>query len=209
MSGALGCARAEELFSDYREGELPPASARELEDHLAGCPSCRELMETLGHVVDALRPTADMEPAQELALRVAQASWRAKEPSPVVAFPPLRRLPWRVHALAAGLACLVTGGVFLARAQGPHLQSRLSQRSVNAGVYLRERGERLWEDLRVLRVVVATAFEGRVDRVNDRVEDYRRLLERRRQGAPDPKQSTAGRGVVQSVHFRTVPGMGS
>jgi hypothetical protein len=28
--------------------------------------------------------------------------------------------------------------------------------------------------------VIGTAFEGRLDRVNDRVDDYRRLLEKRR-----------------------------
>lgn len=207
----MRCEQAEELFSDYQEGVLPVAAARQLEEHLAGCPACRELMETVGHVVDALRPSADMEPSGDLALRVAQASWRvaAETARKVVAFPTLRRLPWRVHALAAGLAVLATGAVFLVRDQGPHLQSRMAQRSVNTGVYLRERGERLWEDLRVLRVVVATAFEGRVDRVNDRVEDYRRLLERRKQGAPDHKQSSAGAGVVQSVHFRTLSGTGT
>ena len=31
-----------------------------------------------------------------------------------------------------------------------------------------------------MRIVVGTAFEARVDRVNDRVDDYRRLLEKRR-----------------------------
>jgi hypothetical protein len=59
----------------------------------------------------------------------------------------------------------------------------------------------------VLRVVVATAFEGRVDRVNDRVDDYRKLLEqRRRQAAPERKGSSAGDGRVRSAHFRTASG---
>jgi hypothetical protein len=39
----------------------------------------------------------------------------------------------------------------------------------------------LLEDCRILRVVVGAAIEGRLDRVSDRVEDYRRLLERRRE----------------------------
>ena len=50
-------------------------------------------------------------------------------------------------------------------------------------MYVAEKKDRLVEDFRMLRVVVGTAFEGRVDRVNDRVEDYRRLLERRQRDA--------------------------
>jgi hypothetical protein len=40
------------------------------------------------------------------------------------------------------------------------------------------------EDVRVLRVVIETAFEGRVEKVGERVEDYRKLLERRRAEEP-------------------------
>ena len=36
----------------------------------------------------------------------------------------------------------------------------------------------------MLRVVLETAFEGRVERVNERVEDYKKLLERRKGNAP-------------------------
>jgi hypothetical protein len=38
-------------------------------------------------------------------------------------------------------------------------------------------------------VVVGAAFEGRLDRVNDRVEDYRRLLEKRK--STEQKKSEA------------------
>ena len=71
------------------------------------------------------------------------------------------------------------------------LMPGLGQRLSNATVYLVERKDRLVEDLRLLRVVVSTAFEGRLDRVNDRVDDYRRLLERRKKDeAPrDDKKS--------------------
>jgi len=39
--------------------------------------------------------------------------------------------------------------------------------------------------------VLSTAFEGRLDRVNERVQDYRRLIERRR-AAPDDSSSKRG-----------------
>jgi anti-sigma factor RsiW len=209
MMEALGCDRAEELLSAYHEGELSGRPAREVETHLAGCARCRELLEAVGAVVEALRPTEEMEPAGDLAARVAAGSWRREAPTPSRGRFQLWGLPWRVEALAAALACVVAGGVLFAHAEGPRLRERVSQRSVSTGVYLRERGERLLEDLRVLRVVVATAFEGRVDRVNDRVDDYRRLLQRRRQAAPEPKERSAVEGRVRSAHFRTTWGPGS
>jgi hypothetical protein len=58
--------------------------------------------------------------------------------------------------------------------------ARIVDRTVNASAYILERKERLVEDVRLLRVVIGTAFEGRLDRMNDRVDDYRRLLEKRR-----------------------------
>jgi hypothetical protein len=66
-------------------------------------------------------------------------------------------------------------------------------RTARAGAYLAERKDHLVEDFRLLRVVIATAFEGRLDRVNDRVEDYRRLIERRREvpAAPPPGSGQA------------------
>ena len=52
-----------------------------------------------------------------------------------------------------------------------------------------ERKDRLLEDVRVLGVVLSTAFEGRIERVNERVNDYKRLLERRKASPPpEPKQ---------------------
>jgi hypothetical protein len=210
MMDTLGCDRAEELFFDYREGSLREGEARLLEAHLAGCARCRDLLEAVDTVVAALRPEAEMEPATDLAARVAARSWRSRPPAVHRPAPGLLGLPWRVQALAAALAVAVTATVLLARSEGPRLREKVSQRSVNASVYLRERGVRLIEDLRVLRVVVATAFEGRVDRVNDRVDDYRKLLEqRRRQNAPERKDSSAVGGRVRSAHFRTASGMGS
>jgi hypothetical protein len=211
MSDRLDCAGAEPLFSEHHEGGLAAGDAAALEQHLAGCAACRDLFEAVGMVVDALRPAEEVEPDRGLAGRVAAASWQAARATvKVVAHPRAWRLPWRVEALAAGLALLVTGAVLLTCSWGPGLRTRMTQRSANATVHLRERGERLIEDLRVLRVVVATAFEGRMDRVNDRVDDYRKLLERRRQNAPERKGSSAGAGDVRhSVHFRTAPGTGS
>jgi len=87
---------------------------------------------------------------------------------------------------------------------------RLAQRVSSVGMYVAEKKDHLVEDFRMLRVVVGTAFEGRVDRVNDRVEDYRRLLERRQrdaqmersQQAPTGSPSPAPRPGTQQVPNR-------
>jgi hypothetical protein len=36
--------------------------------------------------------------------------------------------------------------------------------------------------------VLSTAFEGRIEKVGERVQDYKRLLERRKAGPNEPKQ---------------------
>lgn len=188
---SMDCARAEELFSDHREGLLDPVLRAELEAHLRACSACRELRQGLDEVLDALGHAPDLDTPAGLAERAATAALQRgralRRPTRGVAF----RLPVRIQALAAGIA-LVTSGVLMwtGRPAGPALGAdRLVERTVNAGVYLLERKDRLMEDLRILRMVVGTAFEGRLDRMNDRVDDYRRLLERRRSVEEEQKRS--------------------
>jgi hypothetical protein len=70
---------------------------------------------------------------------------------------------------------------------------RVRERAVNTGVYIAERKDRLVENFRILRVVVGTAFGSRVDRLGDRVEDYRKLLEQRKSSSPEPKKTNGSR----------------
>lgn len=185
----MDCAQAEELFSDYREDSLNELLRGDLEQHLAACPDCRLLLAALDQVLELLRAEEDLEPVAELARRAADAAlasrpsrgWRALLPRP---WP----LPVPLYALAAGLALLTTGGVFFARyAAATGAPSRLTAKAVSTEAYLAERKDRLLENLRTLRIVIATAFEGRVDRMNDRVDDYRKLLARRPVSDPHKK----------------------
>jgi hypothetical protein len=91
-------------------------------------------------------------------------------------------VPFAVQAVAAALALVVTAGLVMAAGSTPGAPARprFGRRIADATVYVVERKDRLIEDFRLLRVVVSTAFEGRLDRVNDRVDDYRRLLEQRK-----------------------------
>lgn len=194
MKDVLDCARAEELFSDYREDALPATLRADLENHLSTCPACPDLLRALDDVLGVLRSPLDLEPSGSLAARVAEGSWRRARTT-VVAMRPRVRVPLQVHALAAGLAALATAA-FLFVQQAPDrpaaVAGKVRERTVGVAASAQERAERIVEDLRMLRVMIATAFEGRVERVNDRVDDYRRLLEKRRQHPPDSRQSRTG-----------------
>jgi hypothetical protein len=178
VTGPQACARAEELLSDDLEGRLPTEDAAWLAAHLSLCPACRALRGALAEVVSALRSEPELRPSPGLAGRAASAALaaaRTRSRSLRVGLPP------PVLALAAGLAILSTGFVLWARRDRlPQVPAGLADRAAGAQVFVVERTGRLVEDLRALRVVLAAAFEGRLEKVNDRVDDYRRLLERRR-----------------------------
>ena len=210
MRDVLDCARAEELLSDYREGQLNAPLRADLEGHLASCPHCPLLLAAINDVLDVLRSPLDLDPSGSLAARVASASWKAARTATVVPLRRVQRLPAQVQALAAGLAVCVTSAVLLLQSAPPdpgRVAGRVKERTVNAAVYVQERTVHLVEDLRMLRVVIATAFEGRLERVNDRVDDYKRLLEKRRQHAPEHRESQVEPQPQRSAaHLRTRPG---
>ena len=175
----LDCARAEELLSDHLEGVLDPLLARELDGHLRACAECRALRETLAEVVQALRSFPAVEPSAGLAARVARAAILHAQQRRAAVFAP--RLPSWLQAVAAGLSILTTVAVLVAQGGTARAGGRLVERTTSAGTYVLEKKDRLLEDFRILQVVVGAAIEGRLDRVSDRVEDYRRLVERRRE----------------------------
>jgi len=208
---SLDCQRAEELLSDHLEGALHEILRAEVEGHLARCAECRALREALGDVVEALRAFPELAAPAGLAERAAAAA-RARSGALVVR-PAIVLPPW-VHAAAAGFALIALGTVLMV--VGPERPTRAAQRLVGqtmtAGSSLLERKDRLVEDVRILGVVLGTAFEGRLERVNERVEDYRRLLDRRR-AAPD-RDSKRGSGPLAFPErlargFRTGPATGA
>lgn len=194
----MDCRRAEELFSDHLEATLPAPLRFELERHFATCEACRLLREALGEVVAALRALPQVEVPGDLAPRAATAALDAARRPAWAVVPP--RMPLWMQALAAVLAIAITGALAAAgdKLSVPtRLGPRLAERGAQVSSFLVERKERLVEDVRLLRAVVGTAFEQRLDRVGARVEDYRRLLERRRaleqQAQPKPPGSGSSR----------------
>jgi anti-sigma factor RsiW len=192
----MDCRRAEELLSDHVEGALEEPLRSELERHLTSCPACRELREALGDVIAALKSHPVLDAPAGLAERAAEAALRRPAPLAGPAFAwRFRTVPWRVQVAAAALAMAVTGVVLAASGaeNARRLPMRVRERAVNTGVYIAERKDRLVENFRILRVVVGTAFGSRVDRLGDRVEDYRKLLEQRKSSSPEPKKTNGSR----------------
>jgi predicted anti-sigma-YlaC factor YlaD len=204
---SMDCQRAEELLSDHLEGSLHAILRAELDAHLAGCAQCRALRQALADVVGALQAFPDLEAPPGLAERSAAAA-RARSGALVVR--PAFVLPSWVQAAAAGFALIALGTALMV--VGPERPTRAAQRlvgqTVTAGSSLLERKDRLVEDVRILGVVLGTAFEGRLERVNERVEDYRRLLDRRR-AAPegDSKRGSGPLALPERLArgFRTEP----
>lgn len=214
----MDCSRSQELLSDHLEGNLHQILRSELEGHLAGCEECRSLLEAVGEVVDSLHDFPDLEPPAGLAERVAAGAW--EPPSrfavrPMIVRPALVIPSW-IQAAAAGFAMIALGVLLMV--VGPDASTRAAthmvDRTVTAGSDLIDRKDRIVEDVRILGVVLTTAFEGRLERMNERVEDYRRLLERRRGGAKeDSKRGSEARPLAVRVAshpgFRTGAAAGS
>lgn len=181
----MDCAWVEERLSDHREGALDPVVRAEIETHLASCPACSTLLAALDEVLGVLHRPVEAEPPEGFETRVAGALRRERARAAL-------RLPRHVQLLAASLALAIGGLTTLALGPGA---DRLRAAGGSLGriegmrLELLDRRDRALEDLRLLGVVVSTAFEGRLDRVGDRVQDYRRLLERRRAAAEAKKKT--------------------
>ena len=205
----MDCRRAEELFSDQLEGSLHAVLRSELERHLASCESCRPLYQAFSAVVTALRAAPELDAPAGLAERAARAALMA--PRVVEIRPALTLPPW-LQAAAAGFALIALGTTLAV--VGPERPTRAAQRLVSETAImsngLMERKDRLVEDVRLLGVVLSTAFEGRIEKVGERALDYKRLLERRK-AAPqgESKQGgglrPAGASVAEAFRTGTAP----
>lgn len=202
MTDALDCRRAQELFSDHADASLNDVLRADLGAHLLACGDCRALRAALDDVLAALRSHPLLEPAAHLAERAAEAALRAAPRAQPMVLPwQTPRIAWAgALRIAAAIALVASGAVLLAA--GPdsapaRAALRLADRASNAAVYVAERKDRIVEDVRMLRVVIAAAFEGRLDRVNDRFDDYRRMIEKRRAASGQKK---IGKHESNSAH---------
>lgn len=207
----MNCEQARDLFSDLRDGSLHAGAREGIEDHLTGCLECRQLMEAFGEAMEALARFPEIEPPLDLAERVVEATLAGRSAVVALVFRRPTRgllsLPGWIRSIAAALAIATSGTLLLVTREAQVLSrtaSRLGTRAMNMGVHMVERQERLVEDVRGLPSLVGSAVSGRMERVGDRVEDYKRYLERRRQGDVERKQGGLGSaGTRVAEHFRT------
>lgn len=76
----LSCPEARSMVSDYIDGDLPPALASSLEEHLQTCPCCPPLYASLVETLAELKALEDSAGVDRLVSRVLSAL--AEPPGP-------------------------------------------------------------------------------------------------------------------------------
>ena len=69
----LSCPEARSMVSDYIDGDLPPALARSLEEHLQTCPCCPPRYASLVETLAELKALDDSAGVDRLVSRVLSA----------------------------------------------------------------------------------------------------------------------------------------
>lgn len=122
----------QKLLSAYCGGDLDPAELRRVEDHLAGCASCRAELADLQTALRLIRTTPESEPPPWLATRIMarvreqqqqKRSWLQR-----IFFPLHIKLPIEVAALL--MVCV--SGYYLARTVETELQQPLGRQELPA-----------------------------------------------------------------------------
>lgn len=194
----MNCARAAELFSDYRDATLPAPLAGEIARHVDECDECGELYRTFAEITDALSSLPVPEPsdtfAQELDDAFFEAFPRAGVPEPdrkrerVVSVSPRRVAVASWFAAAAVLATVLI-------LRPPELASEVNRQSSRAYTFVTRtyhHAERWIEDLNVLRMTVGVAFEDRIDRLNEQLRELENAGSRGADDDDDDQQSRDG-----------------
>jgi hypothetical protein len=188
----MKCRRAEELFSDLREGSLPTPLRTELEQHLKSCPDCSSLMDCFHDVVDTLESLPRPLPSPDLVGRIIEATrtklgTRQDELSSVSGFALPPRINWAIWAAAAAfvMVLFLRPPAFLS-SLGEQM-NRMGHQSYSFGLRLYQSSERLIDELNVLRMTVGVAFEDRLDRISERLKD---LEEARRKSGDQPEETS-------------------
>ena len=173
----MNCRRSEDLWTDYLEGTLAPPLEQELRNHFASCKACPELFAAFEEVVNGLHmletpslPDDVSEHILERTMPALRASRRESE-----RFLPAESAGW-THGAAWLAAAAVIALVLVWRP--PEIVSNWSRQisqsahqAYSFGVRTYHQGERLLEELNVLRMTVGVAFEDRLDQLNERLKD--------------------------------------
>jgi len=70
------CNEVQELVGALLDGELDEVTARQVRDHLDGCPDCADLVATLEMISETIAPLAELEPPEHLQDEIAASPCR-------------------------------------------------------------------------------------------------------------------------------------
>ncbi len=159
----MTCAQFEISFSDYLDGTLPAAEAVALEQHMAGCASCRALGDEISAAVRILRQVEDVEAPADLITRIAYQAPLGRirdplEPQGLISRWVTKWLqPVLQPRLVMGMAMTVLSFAMLERCTGvkvQHLQAadlnpvRVWSGVENKTLRMRDRAVKYYENLR-------------------------------------------------------------
>lgn len=157
------CRRPRELLSDYREALLAEPLAEDVAQHLRGCRDCTSLDHHLLSILMApLRPP--VEPPPEL------VGARDARPTLSLSFDTVSRAQRR-----AGIVLLGVGIVLGVVQFHPGLNASAAAQMDRMGAAFskwRNRGDRLVEDLRVLKALAVGTVEGRTEELSQTLDEY-------------------------------------
>lgn len=157
------CRRPRELLSDYREALLPEPLTEDVAQHLRGCRDCSALDHHLLSILMA-PPRPHIEPPPEL------VGAREARPTLSLTLDAVSRTQRR-----AGLVLLGVGMVLGVVQFHPGLNASAAAQMDRLGAAAakwRNRGERLVEDLRVLKALALGTVEGRTEELTQTLDEY-------------------------------------
>lgn len=180
------CRRPRELFSDFRENRLPEPFAQDVAQHLRECRDCSLLDRHLRAILSAPR-RPPLDPPPELGIRPGR-------PTLSVSLDTVSRAQRR-----AGLVLLAVGLILGVIQFHPGLNATASAQMDRVGASLsrwRNRGERLVEDLRVLKALAIGTVEGRTEELSQTLDEY--VNSGNAVDSADPKNKPASDAVLVS-----------
>ena len=124
----MTCDAVRDLLSALLDGELPAAERARVEEHLAGCPDCRELLALMGECRDALAAFPEAAVSRELLAKLyavpeAKRPWFSRIPQTL--------LPRLQPALAVLTTLLIAVSMYAF-----HPNRKLIDRSISRQVHL-------------------------------------------------------------------------
>ncbi len=157
------CRRPRELLSDFREGVLAAPLAHDVTQHLKECRDCSALDLELRNLISAPDP-----PLSDVPVELA-----AKDPARPTLSSYLDAFSRSKRRMGIGL--LVVGLGLTAVEFHPGLNAAATDQMDRMVVVVsrwRNRGERMMEDLRVLRALAIGTLQGRTEELGQTLEEY-------------------------------------